>query len=408
MKSNSSGRVAAEAAAPAVVDSRPRPSRLRRFEDRAYPLVGPLFVFLVTRVSQLVILTWMTKPDTTVWQRLLSWDSGWFIRVASEGYPSGFTYDAGGTLVGNGLAFLPGYPMLVRAFSWTGLSFEAASLIVSVLASFVAAAFVYLLTADIWGRRAGIAMVFLLGAQPMSLVLSMGYSESLFIAFAAAGLYAIRRERWILGGLMAGLACLTRVVGVAVTVALLAALVEYAVRQWKGERPASMAVWWKGGVGLILGSLALPLYWWWVDARVGASGAWFTIQDAGWTSHFDFGRGTLEFIGGALHDGDGWVAVSTAVLLVATLGLSVAVLLSRGNWWPFVAYGAVIVGMGIGTEGYFHSKLRILVPALVILVPVALAMARGSLRRAVVFGGIVLGFSGWYGAYMVTVWPYAI
>ncbi|GLZ79928.1 hypothetical protein Afil01_47350 [Actinorhabdospora filicis] len=405
--------MAAEAAAEAdtatdVAEERPRPSRLRRFEDRAYPLVGPLFVFLVTRVTQLVVLAWMTRPDSTVWQRLLTWDSGWFIRVASEGYPSGFTYDANGTLVGNGLAFLPGYPMLVRAFSWTGLSYEAASLVVTVLASFVAAAFVYLLTADIWGRRTGIAMVFLLGAQPMSLVLSMGYSESLFLAFAAGGLYAIRRERWILGGFFAGLACLTRVVGVAVTVALLVALVEYGVRQWRGLRPASLAVWWRGGVGLVLGSLALPLYWWWVDARVGAAGAWFTIQDAGWTSHFDFGRGTLAFVAGTLHDGDGWVAVSTAVLLVVTVGLGVSALFVRPNWWPFLVYGAVILGMGLGTEGYFHSKLRILVPALVVLVPVAVAFGRARLRVAVPVAGVLLGVSGWYGAYMVTVWPYAI
>ena len=43
-------------------------------------------------------------------RRLLSWDSGWFLKVAQNGYPHGFTYDSGGSVTGNGLAFFPLYP----------------------------------------------------------------------------------------------------------------------------------------------------------------------------------------------------------------------------------------------------------------------------------------------------------
>lgn len=365
---------------------------------------APIGVFLITRSVQLIVLVWMgNAPGNTVWTRLLSWDSGWFMRVASEGYPQGYTYDANGVLLGNGLAFLPGYPFLIRGLLWLGIPYEVAPLLASTLASLVAVVLVYLLGEDLYGRRVALALVFCLGALPMSVVLSMGYSESLFLAFAAGSLLAMRRHMWLTAGLCAAGACLTRVVGVAACAALVVALIAYVT----AERRLDVKVWLRIGAGLLAAAVALPLYWLWVDLRVGETGAWFAIQDAGWSSRWDWGQGTAVFLEQTLRAGDGWVAVSTAVLILVSLALLVASALDR-PWLPLLAYGVVIVVMALGTDGFYHSKLRLLVPAIVLLVPVAKALARARLRVAVPLACVGLLFGTWYGAHMISVWHYAI
>ncbi|MBB6034699.1 ArnT family glycosyltransferase [Phytomonospora endophytica] len=370
----------------------------------------PIGVFLITRSVQLLVLAWTgNDPGNTVWNRLLSWDSGWFVRVASEGYPQGYTYDDSGVLLGNGLAFLPGYPLLIRAFLWLGFSDQVAPLLASTLAALVAVVLIYLLGKDLHGRRFALALVFCLGALPMSVVLSMGYSESLFLAFAAGSLLAMRRQAWLTAGLCAAGACLTRVVGVAACIALVVALVLFLRAEWRradGPR-LDVKVWLRIGGGLLAAAVALPLYWWWVDARVGDDGAWFAIQDAGWSSRWDFGQGTFAFLEETLRAGDGWVPVSTAVLILVSLALLVAAAFDR-PWPPLLAYGVVIVAMALGTDGYYHSKLRLLVPALVLLVPVAKALSRARPRIAVPLAATGLLFGTWYGAHMITVWHYAI
>lgn len=388
------------------------PSRRDAWVDRAHEWAAPVGIFLVTRFAQLFALMWMTRPDDelpwywSVWWRLLAWDGGWFLRVASEGYPHGYTYDGSGHLLGNGLAFLPGYPGLIKVFMLTGMRDDVAALTSTFLVSVVAAIGVYVLGKELYNRRVGIALVFCLGALPMAIVLSMGYSEALFLAFAVGGLIAMRRQAWIVAGLCAAGACLTRVVGVAVVVALGVALVQYGVREWRAGS-FTPRTWWRAGVGLALGAAALPLYWWWVDVRVGGSGAWFAIQDAGWHSRWDFGAGTLSFLDDTFRAADGWIQVSTAVLILLSLALLVSSALDR-PWLPLLAYGVVIVAMALGTDGFYHSKLRLLVPALVLLVPVARALAKARATVAIPLAVVALLFGTWYGAYMVTIWHYAI
>ena len=55
----------------------------------------PLAIFAATRIGQLVFLAWMAPPGSRrSATRLLTWDSGWFLNVAQNGYPHGFSYDA--------------------------------------------------------------------------------------------------------------------------------------------------------------------------------------------------------------------------------------------------------------------------------------------------------------------------
>ena len=88
--------------------------------------------FAASRVAQLLVLAWLNGTGgPSIASKLLSWDGGWFIRVAIEGYPHGYTYDESGQLAANGLAFFPVYPMLVGVLDRLGLSTINAALFVS-------------------------------------------------------------------------------------------------------------------------------------------------------------------------------------------------------------------------------------------------------------------------------------
>ena len=145
----------------------------------------------------------------------------------------------------------------------------------------------------------------------------------------------------------------------------------------------------------------------WVGLRLGNLRAWFTIQTAGWGTTFDYGRSAWTFITTTLRTGDGWVAMSVVfILLAATVAMIVAV--THRGWAPLTAYGVIAFVLVVGQAGYYHSKPRLLVPVLLLFIPAALAAGRARPRNAALWltAYALIGF--WYGAYMITVWHYAI
>ncbi len=362
----------------------------------------PLGIYAATRVVQLALIAWML-PDggtATVTSRLLSWDAGWFVKVAREGYPHGYSYDSTGRLTGNGLAFFPGYPVLTRVIhEITRLSYEDSALTLSWLAGAVAAVLVYALGRRLYDARVGTALAVLFCAQPMSVVLSMAYSEGLFVVFLAAALLAAHRRAWLAAGGFGLAAALTRPTGAALAIALaVAALIE--LRERGAQR-------WRAVGGAVLALLGVPAYLWWVGARVGEWHAWFDIQTAGWGSTFDFGAGAVRFVLTTLRTGEGWIEMSVALILIAAVVTAVAAV-ARRVWPPLLVYGLIALALVLGQNGFFHSKPRLLVPVLLVLVPPALALSRARPRTAaLVLAGYAL-FGLWYGAYLITVWRYAI
>jgi hypothetical protein len=364
-------------------------------------LAVPLGVYAATRVVQLALIAWLLPPggDATVRSKLLSWDTGWFLKVAQEGYPHGYTYDSSGALTANGLAFFPGYPFLVRAVhEVTRLSFEMSALTVSWLAGAAAVIGVYALGRRLYDDRVATALAVLFCAQPMSVVLSMAYSEGLFVALVCAALLAVHRRAWLLAGLAGLAASLTRPTGAALAIAIAAAAIVEMRRPERRVRAAAAAA---------LALVGVPAYLAWVGERVGNWHAWFDIQTAGWGSTFDYGLGALEFVLGTLRTADGWVQVSVALMLIAAVVAAVIAVTQR-VWPPLLGYGLIALALVLGQNGFYHSKPRLLVPVLVILVPAAVALGRARPRTAtLVLVGYAL-FGLWYGAYLITVWRYAI
>ena len=357
-------------------------------------LAVPLLGYGASRVVQLLVLGWIRPPHpggATVYERLFAWDGDWFLRLAEQGYGRG-----------NGLAFFPAYPLAIRGVhAVTRLPYPTAALVVSWLAGAAAAVVVYRLGARLYDPRVGAALVVLFCTQPMSVVLGMAYSEGLFVAFAAGALLAAHRNAWLTAGVLGLAAGLSRPTGAAVAVALVVGAV-LALRNGTPNLPR-----WRPIVATAVALCGVPAYLAFVALRMGTWHAWFDIQTTGWGTTFDAGASTVRFVAGALRAEDGWVPVSVALLLVAAV-VSAAMVLGSRVWPPLLVYGLTALVLVVGQSGYFHSKPRLLVPVLVVLLPAAVTLGRARPRTAVVALAAWALFGLWYGAHMLMIWPYAI
>ncbi|MET7302979.1 hypothetical protein [Embleya sp. NPDC005575] len=373
------------------------------FAERGFRLLWPpLAVYAGTAMLQLLVLSWMIPPGgPSLRDRLLQWDAHWYVDVAAHGYPDSFTYTPEGDLTGNTLAFFPLYPGLVRIVHYlTGTDYETAGLIAGHLATAAALCVLYVFMKRLYDRRAALVMTVLVGgAQPMGVVFSMAYSETLFLALAVGTLLAAHRRAWLTAGLLACLTSITRPAGIAAIAALgVAALLE----MWQHRRLVYRPI-----AACVIACLGMPLYLLWVGTRLGEIDAWFTIQDAGWGTKWDNGEAVRRFLTDTLRNGDQWIAVSTAVLIIAAV-IGSLVALNRRIWPPLAVYGLSILVMTLCQSNYYHSKLRLMIPTLLFFVPLATVLARAKTKTAVlVLGGMCL-FGMWYGAYMLTTWHYGI
>ncbi len=183
---------------------------------------------------------------------------------------------------------------------------------------------------------------------------------------------------------------------------------------WRRERvpggapePPRDAPAWEPITAAALALAGVPGYLLWVGLRVGDLGAWFDIQTAGWGTTFDYGTSTFEFVRTALRTGDGWIQVSIAWMVIGVVVLA-AVAVAKKVWAPLQVYGLIALVLVLGQGGYYHSKPRLLVPVLLILIPPAIALGRARPRTAALVLSGCAAFGLWYGSYLITVWHYAI
>ena len=141
------------------------------------------------------------RPWLEPWYR---WDTGWYLLIAHEGYHAG-----------NGsIAFPPLYPLLIRALTplTDGDSLIAAMLVSNVFC-LVALVLLYRLVALEHDERAAQHSLIFLMSFPTAFYLVAGYTESLFLTLALGAILAARHQRYLLSGLLALLASLSRLQG---------------------------------------------------------------------------------------------------------------------------------------------------------------------------------------------------
>jgi Mannosyltransferase (PIG-V) len=160
------------------------------------------------------------------------WDAAWYGVIAHYGYRPDL-----GAFTASRDAFFPLYPLGLRALGAIGLPLVLGGVLFSTGALFVALYGIHRLTmlelgaagAPAWARfraRTGgsspreVARLAVLATAfaPMAFFLSAVYSESLYLALSVGLLYAARRGRFALVGVLAALAGATRSTGIVLVV----------------------------------------------------------------------------------------------------------------------------------------------------------------------------------------------
>ncbi|GCE01735.1 membrane protein [Embleya hyalina] len=383
---------------------------LRRARASFRPARTAVFGYLIARAVNLVVLGLMAlATGKPFWSMLGSWDGVWFRDIADFGYVDKIPVSPTGKPYWTNVEFFPGYPWAVRLVcDLTGLSALNAGMVVTLIAGVVAAWGLYALGRELTGsHRVATLFALLWGVAPGSMVLTMVYSEALFVAFASWGLLAVVRRQWTLACVLCLFAGLTRNTAFALVAALgVAALAIVLRRREDGARVGLLAPEARRPVlATLISPLACVGFIAWVGWLAGRPDGWMWIQDKAFNLRFDGGISTVQWMNKYLtHLGRPIYVVCTFVII-----LSVALMIwsFRDRRIPLSVhvYGAVVMFLALTTSNgwFFHSKPRFMLPAFTILLPLARLMVKWP--RGVVISVLVAGaaFSGWYVGFLLYV-----
>ncbi|MFI1420527.1 glycosyltransferase family 39 protein [Streptomyces sp. NPDC020731] len=432
------------------LDARVAPARPGALRRAAPALLG----YAAVRALGLVVLAlWSGARGKDAYTLLTArWDALWYTGVAELGYGHEVRLSNGD--VHSDLAFFPLLPWLERLVATVSpLSYADGGFVVSVLASLAAAWGVFAVADHVYGRRAGVCAVLLWAVLPVGIVQSMAYSESLFTALAAWSLYAVLTGHWVTAGALAGLAGLTRPVGLAVVAAVWAAgtaafLQERAFARGQASardrsspaRDRTSFAWDRSAVpeggarageragapattrrvrapegapratdtsgtrlrrvlGMFLAPLGVAGYVLWVGHRTGHGPLGYLDVQAGWRNGFDGGYAFARFVADKFMS---FPSVPAGLGLVVGVGLVVwlyVVCVRQRQPLSLLVYAGVVTALALCASSYFGSKPRLLLPAFPLLLPLALALARLRTPRSALVVGAVAAASAVYGAF---------
>ncbi len=166
-------------------------------------------VYLATRALLLVTAAvFAAVGGHNFLNELANWDGLWYREVANQGYLDHVSYAQ------TTLGFFPLFPIAIwilePVFFVTGigpiLSATVAGVVISTAGGLIATLLVNRMAAGWWGRQSARRATLLFCAFPGSVVFSMVYSEGVLLPLAIGCLYALERRRWLLAGILAGLA----------------------------------------------------------------------------------------------------------------------------------------------------------------------------------------------------------
>jgi hypothetical protein len=316
------------------------------------------------------------------------WDALGYLSIATHGYEHSTT------------VFYPGYPLAIATLGWVIGSDVLAGLLVSIVAFGVGLWLLHRLTELELGRPIADGVVLLLAFAPLSLFFTALYTESLFFALSVGAIYAARRERWALAGLLVAVATITRVTGII----LLAPIVLWQLQHYR--RPSRQMAWLLPAPAALAGFMAYMHalgYGWLAPYRNEQSVRHF---GGPWTTLFDaikaFGHGVSATLVGARP-----LAPSIAgpfsqefesVVLLVVLALAIAALLATFRRLPlgYGVYAVLALLVAVSTNTGFQP-LASVDRYILTLFPLWMAAAawlseRRLLKPAVVLGAALLAF----------------
>ncbi|MFD5496888.1 glycosyltransferase family 39 protein [Streptomyces sp. NPDC127091] len=387
-----------------------------------------------------VLVPWSEARGKSAYTLLTArWDALWYTRIAELGY--GYEVHLPNGDVHSNLAFFPLLPWLERLLAAVSpLSYADGGFVVAVLASLAAAWGIFAVADHVYGPRIGVCAVLLWAVLPVAVVQSMAYSESLFTALAAWSLYAVLTGRWVVAGGLAGLAGLTRPVGLAVVAAVwVAGIASLAhgrrlpagFRSFGGSRraaavggarsgeraaphqdtrrvpapegahvpPGAPGVRVRRALGMFLAPLGAAGYVLWVGHRTGKGPFGYLDVQAGWRNGFDGGYAFARF---TLEKFTSFPSAPAGLGLVLGVGLLVwlyVICVRQRQPLPLLVYAGVVTALALCASSYFGSKPRLLMPAFPLLLPLAQGLARLRTPRSALVVASAAVASAVYGAF---------
>lgn len=331
-------------------------------DTRSPPALRAVALYLSIRMVGLVAMAVLASlHGRPLIEVLTKWDGQWYAGIAQHGY--GFVrHHPDGRLLAD-FVFFPLVPLLERCLNAsTGIDPAVAGVAISLVSAPLAAWGIYRCVERTVDVRTAVITVVLWGSLPVASIQTMAYTESLFTALAAWSLYFCLTQRWLAAAGLASAAALARPTGVAVTAAVLVAIT-LAVRH-EGRFHVRYAA---GAAIALVGSVAYPG---WVGARSGSITGYFQAT-SGWGNRFDGGRAFAVWVSGQ-------PPVVALLILAGVAGLTILFVnnIKMSLPAPLITYTLILLLLSFGTSAYFGSKPRYLVPAFVLLVPVAHWLAR--------------------------------
>lgn len=357
---------------------------------------------------QLGVVALMRAPDQgSAVSRLTIWDGRLYAGIAAHGYPHAIAFGPHGQLVrGDEFAFFPLYPALTWLLVHTTfLSYSGASLISALTFSSLLGPLMFQITKHhSQSRRAAYLAVVVLGVLPMAVVFQMAYAEALFTALSLTAYACAQRGHWGRTGALLLLAGLTRPVAYIVAAGVFTLGIQ--ARRGTSTRSKNDLIRIFGASAM--GVMAAPAFWLFAALRTHDATAWFDVQRAGWNTTFDYGASTYHFMRSQVFESTNLseAAIPCAVVLLGYLLL--ALITAKRSLAPY----AVIIMLGWATvvlsSNYWHSKPRLLLVCALAAVPLASWLARCSTRVVAACLTFAACISFWFGAFMITQWPFAI
>lgn len=225
---------------------------------RLHAIARPCGYYVLSRVAVLFAALgakWIAPHLQLLSALTAGWDGHWYTLIAQHGYPHHVVNEGNGSR----WAFFPAWPLTIRAaVEVTRLSYGQATVILSFVLGLTSAIALFLAVREVFGSVVADRAVLLYVFFPTAYVLSLGYSEALFITTCGACLYALSRRHWITAALFAVLGSLTRDFGV-VLIACVVVGAGHAVLVNRGKIRPLVAV-----AIAPLGFVAWLVYSWWM------------------------------------------------------------------------------------------------------------------------------------------------
>jgi hypothetical protein len=209
-----------------------RLGRVEAWRRVAAPLLASRLLWLL--IAALVVMRTMPGlPLVTALRNSLTyWDAHIYLDIAAHGYaaqpcsPVSCDYHD---------AFLPGLPLLIRGVTVLTRDDVSAAWLVSLVAEAFALWYVVRLVAAERDRGSASFSAWLVALAPTAMFFIAPFTESPFVAAAAASLFHARRGRMLAAGVAGALACSMRVTALALVPAL---VLEHLLRTRWRPRPA--------------------------------------------------------------------------------------------------------------------------------------------------------------------------